>query len=129
MRLTRVSSARGGVTILHAYDGFHCGVINCAAWVLDGHGHTLLRGLSPWQIVVLATRHEDLPDLEFSFHDSAAETQRLRFRFGGSRYQLHSCETRTAATKVTAAHVDRNTCNVGIRPLRRSATWTNLQRP
>lgn len=115
MRFRRVEAPGGTITILHAFDSWHCGASgNCAVWVLDGRHRVLLRNLHPRRIAVLPQSHHGLPDLFFSIHDSASEQQWLWLRFTGRRYVLYDCETRTQTFDLgRTVQVDRHVCNPG----------------
>jgi hypothetical protein len=72
-----------------------CGATgNCQYWVLDEQNNILLE-TSAKAVTVLGSSHHERPDLLFSSHDSASDTDRERWYFNGKKYELKWCGTST----------------------------------
>jgi hypothetical protein len=72
-----------------------CGAVgNCMTWVLDSHNKILLED-SGKAITVLNRVHHARPDILFSVHDSADDTELEKWSFNGSQYILTRCGTST----------------------------------
>jgi hypothetical protein len=72
-----------------------CGAVgNCMTWVLDQHNRIVLED-SGKAITILKNKHHARPDILFSVHDSASDTELEKWRFNGTKYVLNWCGTST----------------------------------
>ncbi len=85
----------GQLTFVSGWTSAMCGAVgNCMTWVLDKGNHILLE-TSGKAITVFPSLHHGRPDLLFSIHDSASDTDRERWRFNGKIYERTWCGTST----------------------------------
>jgi hypothetical protein len=83
------------LTFVSGWTYLMCGAVgNCMTWVLDSHNKILLED-SGKAITVLNRMHHARPDIMFSVHDSADDTELEKWRFNGSKYILTWCGTST----------------------------------
>lgn len=87
--------SQGTLTFISGWTYLFCGAVgNCMTWVLSQDDKILLED-SGKEITVLKTNHNAEPDILFSVHDSASDTDLERWRFSGSKYVLSWCGTST----------------------------------
>jgi hypothetical protein len=88
----------GTLTFVSGWTYLMCGAVgNCMTWVLDQQNKILLED-SGKAITVLGRIHHTRPDILFSVHDSASDTDLERWRFNGSKYVLSWCGTSTTGS-------------------------------
>ena len=95
LHILTVQRAGGVLTFVSGWTYLMCGAVgNCMTWVLDSNNKILLedRGKA---ITVLNRTHHVRPDILFSVHDSADDTELEKWRFNGSQYILTWCGTST----------------------------------
>jgi hypothetical protein len=83
------------LTFVSGWTYLMCGAVgNCMTWVLDQDNNLILedRGKA---ITVFNSVHRGRPDILFSVHDSASDTELEKWRFNGSHYILTWCGTNT----------------------------------
>jgi hypothetical protein len=87
--------AGGALTFVSGWTYLMCGAVgNCMTWVLDQHNKLLLED-SGKAFTVLHSVHYTRPDILFSVHDSADDTELEKWQFNGSQYILTWCGTNT----------------------------------
>jgi len=83
------------LTFVSGWTYLMCGAVgNCMTWVLDQDNKILLED-SGKAITVLNSVHHGRPDILFSVHDSASDTDLEKWRFNGALYILSWCGTNT----------------------------------
>lgn len=90
-----VQRANTTLTFISGQTYLMCGAVgNCMTWVLDQDNKIILED-SGKAITILNSVHHARPDILFSVHDSASDTDLERWRFNGSKYILSGCGTST----------------------------------
>jgi hypothetical protein len=88
---------RAGTTLIFVsgWTSLMCGAVgNCMTWALDQDNKIILED-SGKAITVLNSVNHGRPDILFSVHDSASDTDLEKWRFSGFHYILSWCGTRT----------------------------------
>ena len=73
-----------------------CGATgNCSFWIIDGRQHRiLLRAEGVQQFAVMQSPKRGFPDIITGTHESATESELIRWQFTDGAYEPASCATR-----------------------------------
>ena len=101
-RVERLSLDGTPALAVQPSDGDLCGATgNCSFWIIDlRQRRIVLRSDGVQQFAVVQSSKRGFPDVITSTHDSATESELIRWRFAGASYEPADCATKDYADPI-----------------------------